>query len=172
MIIENSNRQDIEEIFRLYRLATDFQRTKNIVLWPEFERSLIETEIDEKRQWKIVINNEIACIWTVAFSDPQIWAEKNADPAMYIHRIATNPEFRGQNLVAEIVDWAKKYSKEHNKQFIRMDTVGENTPLINHYKKCGFAFLGLVQLKDTDGLPGHYHNAELSLFEIDLSGTN
>ncbi|MGK6341883.1 hypothetical protein ACMGDK_06555 [Chryseobacterium sp. DT-3] len=48
MIIENSNRQDIEEIFRLYRLATDLQRTKNIVLWPEFERSLIELKLMKK----------------------------------------------------------------------------------------------------------------------------
>ncbi|WP_373425323.1 GNAT family N-acetyltransferase [Chryseobacterium lathyri] len=89
-----------------------------------------------------------------------------------MHRIATSPEFRGQNLVAEIVSWAKTYSKQNHKQFIRMDTVGENTPLINYYKKCGFDFLGLVKLGNTDGLPGHYHNAELSLFEIDLSDRN
>jgi ribosomal protein S18 acetylase RimI-like enzyme len=172
MIIENSNNQDIEEIFRLYRLATDFQKTKNIVLWSEFERSLIETEIAEKRQWKIVIDNQIACIWAVTFSDPQIWRENNNDPAVYIHRIATNPEFRGQNLVAEIVDWAKTFAKENRKKFIRMDTVGENTPLINYYKKCGFNFLGLAKLDVTDELPGHYHNAEVSLFEINLSDVN
>lgn len=172
MIIENSHPRDIGEIFRLYRLATDFQKTKNIVLWPEFERSMIENEIAENRQWKITIYDEVACIWAIAFSDPQIWREKNADPAVYIHRIATNPKFRGQNLVAEIVEWAKKYAKENQKRFIRMDTVGENTPLINYYKKCGFAFLGLTKLGNTDELPGHYHNAEVSLFEIDVSGVS
>ena len=169
MIIANSSSNDIEEIFRLYRLATDFQRTKNIVLWPEFERSLIETEIAENRQWKIVIDNEIACIWVTAFSDPQIWGKRNADPAVYIHRIATNPAFRGRNLVAVIVDWAKKHARENHKQFIRMDTVGENTALINYYKKCGFDFLGLIKLGDTDSLPGHYHDAEVSLFEINCA---
>lgn len=171
MIIENSSPRDIEEIFRLYRLATDFQKTKNIVLWPEFERNLVETEIAENRQWKIVIDDEIACIWAVAFSDPQIWKERNVDPAVYIHRIATNPKFRGQNLVAEIVVWAKKYATQNCKELIRMDTVGENTPLINYYKKCGFNFLGLSKLENTEGLPGHYQNAEVSLFEIDLSGS-
>ncbi|MEY8760445.1 GNAT family N-acetyltransferase [Chryseobacterium tongliaoense] len=168
MVIKNSNSNDIEEIFRLYRLATDFQRTKKIVLWPEFEKSLIETEINENRQWKIIIEDEIACIWVTTFSDPQIWGERNADPAVYIHRIATNPKFRGRNLVARIVEWVKKYAQENNKRFIRMDTVGENTELINHYQKCGFDFLGLVQLNNTGGLPGHYHNAEVSLFEIDI----
>ncbi len=169
MIIANSNSSDIEEIFRLYRLATDFQKTKNIVLWPEFDKKLIETEIAENRQWKMVIDNEIACIWATTFSDPQIWGEKNADPAVYIHRIATNPEFRGRNLVAVIVAWAKEHAGEHHKQFIRMDTVGENTALINYYQKCGFGFLGLVKLGDTDSLPGHYHDAEVSLFEINCS---
>ncbi|SHF27131.1 GNAT family N-acetyltransferase [Chryseobacterium vrystaatense] len=169
MIITNSNAEDIGEIFSLYRVATDFQKTKNIVLWPEFKQSLIETEIAENRQWKILIDNEIACIWAVAFSDPQIWGEQNADPAVYIHRIATNPKFRGQNLVAEIVEWAKKYAVDNQKQFIRMDTVGENKSLISYYIKCGFDFIGLVKLIDTDGLPEHYHNAEVSLFEINLS---
>lgn len=28
MIIKNSTREDIDEIFRLYRIATDFQKTK------------------------------------------------------------------------------------------------------------------------------------------------
>jgi hypothetical protein len=47
-----------------------------------------------------------------------------------------------------------------------MDTVGENHKLIEHYTACGFDFLGLSQLTNTDGLPEHYHNAVVSLFEF------
>jgi hypothetical protein len=47
-----------------------------------------------------------------------------------------------------------------------MDTVGENHKLIEHYTACGFEFLGLSQLTNTDGLPQHYHNAVVSLFEL------
>ena len=45
MKIENSTTKDIEEIFRLYKIATDFQKTRFTVCWPEFKRSLVETEI-------------------------------------------------------------------------------------------------------------------------------
>jgi RimJ/RimL family protein N-acetyltransferase len=168
MKIKNSTSQDINEIFSLYKIATDFQKTKYTVYWPEFERSFVETEISENRQWKIEIDGKIACVWATTFSDPQIWEDRNNDPAIYLHRIASNPDFRGQNLVSQIVEWAKIFAFENKKLFIRMDTVGDNPGLITYYQKCGFDFLGLLKLKDTRGLPSHYDNATVSLFQIKL----
>lgn len=168
MEIKNSISVDIDEIFRLYKIATDFQKTKFTVHWPEFERSLIEMEIAENSRWKMIINNQVACIWATTFNDPKIWEEKNSDPAVYIHRIATNPDFRGQNLVQQIVEWSKQYAQANKKKFIRMDTVGDNPGLISYYKKCGFEFLGLSKLKNTEGLPTHYDNAIVSLFQLDI----
>ena len=170
--IQNSNIDDINEIFRLYKIATDFQKTRFTVHWPEFDRKLIETEISENRQWNIVADGKIACVWATTFDDPQIWEERNEDPSVYIHRIATNPDFRGQNLVEQIVKWVKIFAIENQKQFVRMATVGDNPGLIKHYTKCGFDFLGLLKLKNTEGLPVHYHNATVSLFQLAvISGT-
>jgi GNAT superfamily N-acetyltransferase len=168
MKIQNSTRNDIKEIFRLYKIATDFQKIKFIVHWPEFERSLVETEIAENRQWKIVINDQIACVWATTFNDPNIWEQRNSDPAVYIHRIATNPDFRGQNLVQKIVEWSKQYALTNHKKFIRLDTVGDNPGLISYYTKCGFDFLGLSKLENTAGLPAHYDNATVSLFQMEV----
>lgn len=109
------------------------------------------------------------CVWVITFSDPQIWEEQNNDPAIYIHRIATHPQFRGQNLVGRIVTWAKDFSVQHKKQYIRMDTAGQNRGLIDYYSRQGFQFLGMGQLKNTDGLPAHYQDAPICLFQIDLN---
>jgi ribosomal protein S18 acetylase RimI-like enzyme len=166
MTIENSVTEDIGDILRLYEIARDFQKLKGAVLWPKFDKEMIETEIEERRQLKILIDNQIACVWAITFSDPQIWEERNIDPSIYIHRIATNPIFRGQNLVGEIVNWSKKYAEINGKRFIRLDTVGENKGLIDYYQKCGFDFLGLFKLKNTNNLPAHYHNATVSLFQM------
>lgn len=165
MQIENSTINDIHEIFRLYKAATEVQKQKQVVPWPEFDRKLIETEISENRQWKMVIDNQVACIWATTMNDPQIWEERNNDPSIYLHRIATHPDFRGKNLVERILQWAINHAKENSKQFIRMDTVGNNIGLINHYQKCGFEFAGPIKLKNTNGLPAHYHNATVSLFQ-------
>jgi ribosomal protein S18 acetylase RimI-like enzyme len=168
MTIKNSTLQDLGTIFKLYDLARKYQKIKGAVLWPEFEEGLIVKEITNNQQWQIVIEDQVACVWATTFNDPQIWLERDADPAIYIHRIAIDPAFRGRDLVGVIVGWAKAYARENGKKFVRMDTVGENKGLIDHYQKCGFAFLGLLQLEHTDGLPAHYHHAKVSLFEIEI----
>lgn len=169
MKIENCTMADIDEIFRLYRIASDYQRAKKtVVVWPEFERQLVETEIQEKRQWKLLIDDAIACNWATTFSDEQIWEERNADAALYIHRIATNPGFRGHNFVSTIVSWAREYARSCGKDFIRLDTLGNNVKLIEHYTNAGFIFLGMFDLKNTNGLPAHYDGVPACLFEIKL----
>jgi ribosomal protein S18 acetylase RimI-like enzyme len=170
MTILNCNNEDIDEIFRLYKIASDYQRTKKtVVVWPNFKRDLVATEVIENRQWKLMINGEIACVWAITFTDEQIWEERNKDNAMYIHRIATNPKFRGNNFVSLIVNWAINFAKSNHIKFIRLDTLGNNVKLIEHYKNAGFTFLGMFQLKNTDGLPEHYHEAPVCLFEINLN---
>lgn len=169
MKIENSTEADIPEIFRLYSEASAHQiRVKATVVWPTIPRELVETEIAENRQWKLLIEGQIACVWAVTFEDEQIWEERNADAAVYIHRIATNPAFRGQNFVAMIVHWAKAYARSLGKDYVRLDTIGENTRLIEHYIQAGFDFLGMFNMKNTEGLPGHYESGHVALFEIKL----
>jgi hypothetical protein len=167
MEITNSTENDIDEIFKLYKSATDFQKLKFPEnQWPDFEEALIKDEIAENRQFKLLMDGRIACIWAITYSDPQIWTGDDGHSAVYIHRIATNPEFRGNNFVKTIVEWAKGFAK--GKKYIRMDTCGENKKLIQHYKNCGFDFLGMKKLEDASGLPSHYRDADVCYFEIRL----
>jgi len=170
MQIQNSTPSDQATIFELYELATAVQRSKSpaVVVWPTFEQALVATEIAEGRQWKMVIDGQIACVWATTFSDPEIWEEKNVDPAVYIHRIATNPAFKGQKFVDNIVSWAREHAQANGKAYIRMDTCGNNQGLIKYYTARGFAFLGIHKLKSSKGLPAHYQDADVCFFEIKL----
>ncbi|HLS38815.1 MAG TPA: GNAT family N-acetyltransferase [Sphingobacterium bovisgrunnientis] len=167
MNILNSTKKDIPEIFRLYKLATEFQKEKFPQnQWPEFDKALIEGEVAENRQFKLMIDDKIACVWAIAYQDPEIWKDDDGVSSLYIHRIATNPQFRGNDFVKMIVAWAKEFGKD--KKYIRMDTCGENKKLIQHYQKSGFDFLGIKKLENASGLPSHYHNADVCYFEIKL----
>jgi GNAT superfamily N-acetyltransferase len=168
MEIINSTIKDINEIFRLYDIAVAYQKERFHLHWPIFDRALIETEINEDRQWKIIIDDIVACVFATTFDDPLIWEDKNIDKAVYIHRIATNPDYRGNNFVSEIVKWATQYAIDNDKEYLRLDTVGDNRNLTYHYCKNGFIFLGMKILKNTQGLPQHYHNIPVSLFEMKL----
>ena len=169
MKILNSVSSDIPEIFRLYDLATAYQREKFPENeWPDFEPDFIAKEVEESRQFKIVIDDKIACIWAITYNDAEIWEEKENNDAIYIHRIATNPEFRGNNFVKIIADWSKEFAKEKNRKFVRMDTCGNNVNLINHYKNCGFDFLGMHRLKSSENLQAHYIDADVCFFEMEI----
>lgn len=164
----NSTTEDFDEIFRLYDAAIEFQKAKFHRAWLPFDRAMINREIDEKRHWKILLDDKIACIFSVTFEDPFIWKEKSGEPAIYIHRIVTNPEFRGQKFVPKITDWAREYAPAVGKKFIRMDTWGDNQKLRDYYIDCGFEFLGVITPTASVDLPKHYDGITLSLFEIKL----
>ncbi len=165
MEIVNCTISDIDRIFDLYDEASKYQIEVFMEQWVGFERGLVETEIQENRQWKIIIDNQIACVFAVTFNDEIIWKEKSKQPSIYIHRISVNGKFRGRGFTNIIVDWAKDYCKTHQKEFIRMDTLGHNQKLVNYYVKCGFKHLETIKIDALEGMPAHY-NGSLALFEI------
>lgn len=169
MKIKSCTEADADKIIVLYEAARNLQTQRKMVVWPFFEKTFIEKEIGEGRQWKIDSDNSIACNWVITFEDKEIWGEKDQNDSVYIHRICTHPAFRGKRYIDAIVEWAKQYAKHLGKRFIRLDTLGNNTKLIEHYTSAGFDFLGMNQLTDTSNLPIHYQNEpNCCLFQIDL----
>lgn len=170
MKITQCTSEDIDEIFCLYNCAKEYQKTLPFaVIWPDFDRKLVENDIAEGRQYKILVEDKIGAVFNLTFADAEIWQEKDRDKAVYIHRIATNPEFRGQNFVKKIVDWAKIYAKESHFDFVRLDTLDRNEGLIKVYTEAGFDFLGMFDVKDAHKLPEHYQRGlQVALFEIKM----
>src|SRR3954468_16999944 len=168
MNILNSTPEDIPFIFDLYDKAIAYQKKVGSRHWLGFEKKLIETEIVEKRQWKLLINDEIACIFVITWNDAMIWGERDLQPSIYLHRIVTNPEFRGHSCVKDIIAWARIFCKEHDRKFIRLDTFGDNAPLVEYYKKCGFSYLGLTQMGKRPDLPKHCQGTSLALLQIEI----
>ena len=166
MQITNSTSEDIKAIFSLYDAAIEFQKTIFHKHWQGFDTSLIEKEVSECRQFKIIIEDTIVCIFAIAFNDETIWGKMDERPSVYIHRIVTHPNYRGTNYVKTIMEWAVNFGSVNGKQFVRMDTWGDNQKLIDYYQKCGFTFIGLLDKITNDSLPAHYQGIQLSLFEI------
>ncbi|WP_175632879.1 GNAT family N-acetyltransferase [Pedobacter ghigonis] len=161
----NSQAADIDIIFDFYDMAIAHQKKVFNKHWQGFSRELVQTEIAENRQYKILVGGEIACVFAVTFNDKLIWGDRDQD-AIYIHRIVTHPSFRGYAFVKEIIKWAREYSLDNELKYIRMDTWADNEKLLEYYTGCGFEYVGVVTMQKTDGLPKHYEGISLSLFEI------
>jgi len=168
MEISKTTLQDIDAVFGIYEQATSYQKTVNNKSWRGFERALIEKEIEENRHFIIKEEDEIACTFVITFNDLIIWKEASKDPAIYLHRIATNPKFRGQSYVKKIVAWAKNYAKENAKSNIRLDTHSGNERINKYYTSCGFDYKGISTIEWTNELPEHYKEGSFSLFEIEV----
>jgi ribosomal protein S18 acetylase RimI-like enzyme len=167
MQIVNSAAEDIDLIFWFYDAAIEHQKKVFNKHWKGFDHDLVEREINENRQWKIVLDGQVACVFAITFNDPSIWGERDQNDAIYIHRIVTHPDFRGRNFVKHIVGWAKEYAHAQGRQYVRLDTWGDNEKLIQLYQNAGFDFLGIIT-PDFSNLPKHYYGITLSLFEIKL----
>lgn len=168
MNIIPSTLPDINDIFAIYDSATVYQKKLKNKGWQGFERTLIAQEINEQRHFKIMENNDIACTFVIAFSDPTIWKNAQDEKAIYLHRIATHPNFRGRGYINKIIAWAKEYATKKNIDFIRMDTHSGNEQLNAHYIRSGFTHIGIRDVEWTNDLPEHYKTGPFSLFEIKL----
>jgi ribosomal protein S18 acetylase RimI-like enzyme len=167
MEIENCSPADIPQVLALYEAARNLQTEKGVVVWPYFESDFIQKEIEERRQWKITEEDVLACNWAITFNDKEIWEERDKDDGIYIHRVCTHPAYRGKRYMDTIVDWAKNYALQNGKSFVRLDTLGNNTKLIEHYTSAGFRFLGISRLTNTASLPKHYQDErDCCLFEM------
>lgn len=160
---------DADHLLKLYAFARELQVQRGMVVWPFFEKTFLEAEILEQRQWKLIIENQLACNWAITYEDKEIWEEKDNNNSIYIHRIVTHASFRGNRFIDNIVQWAIQHAREKQKLFVRLDTLGNNTKLIQHYTSAGFRFLGINKLANTATLPLHYQQEpNCCLFEISL----
>jgi len=168
MRFENAVAADLDAIFDLYDKAIEFQKKVFDKHWLGFDAEMVGREIAEDRLWKITEGDDIACIYSVAYEDPIIWGEDSGKSAMYIHRIVTNPNFRGRGYAKTITEWAKEHASEKELRFVRMDTWGDNQKLKEYYEGCGFKYRGLVTPAESETLPKHYSGISLGLFEIEI----
>jgi ribosomal protein S18 acetylase RimI-like enzyme len=168
MIITNSAIGDLDILEALFEEAIAYQRSKlTSTVWQGMNRALISREIEEKLHWKIVDEGQIACCFSMLYTDLLVWDDKDVEPSLYLHRIVTNPAFRGRGYVKKIIAWACEFGRAHGKKYLRLDTGMDNRRLNEYYQECGFVYCGIKQFHD-DGnpaVPRHYLGAGLSLYE-------
>lgn len=89
-----------------------------------------------------------------------IWYSQK--PALIIHRLFIDPEFRGKHLGEEILKWVIKYAINNKYKSIRLDTFSENRSAQRLYERLGFTHRGTIPLTGKCGLFWCY---ELILFQ-------
>lgn len=169
MEIVNAGIEDLETLMGFYDDAIAHQKAVSNLVWKGFDKPVVVKEIEEGRQWKIMIDGKVACVFMTVLNDPAIWDEKDKDTAVYIHRISTNPDFRGKGFVKIITDWAIGFAHSKQLDYVRLDTWQDNAKLHDIYTKAGFTYVRKKLIDASANLPKHYWGVTLALFEIKVN---
>ena len=166
--IENTTPPDLEFVYELFDRAIEYQKRKGYPAWRGFDKGTLMNDVANQNQYKIVIESQIASVFSICYTDKVIWREAERGDAVYLHRIVVNPSFKGQKLVEPIVDWTIEHAKHLGLRFVRMDTWQHNPNIIEYYKSFGFAFVGNYTTPDTLELPLQNRNLALALLELEV----
>ena len=167
--VRNTEMSDLEQIFALFEHSIKYQEKKGYPAWRNYDKNAIIKDIENKNQYKVVVDSKTGIVFSVCYRDKVIWRELDKGDSIYLHRIVVNPEFKGQKLFGTILDWVIAHSKQKRISSIRMDTWAANPTIINYYKSFGFTFIENYTTPDSKELPAHNRNLALTLLEYKLN---
>jgi GNAT superfamily N-acetyltransferase len=157
--------RDLPDIFEMFAHSILYQEKNGYPSWRNYDRSAIIKDIENKHQFKVILDNEIAIVFSIRYDDKIIWRTRDNGESIYLHRIVVNPAFKGQKLFGRILDWALRHCKEKGLTTIRMDTWADNPTIIEYYQRFGFRIIENFTTPDTVELPVHNRNLRLTLLE-------
>jgi GNAT superfamily N-acetyltransferase len=170
--IHNTETSDLTEIFGLFESSISYQEKKGYPVWKDYDKGAIIKDIENKNQYKVIIDSTIAIVFSVGYSDKIIWRDLDKGDSIYLHRIVVNPIFKGGKLFGKILDWAIDHIKQKGLSHIRMDTWAANPTIIQYYQSFGFRIIENYTTPDTPELPKHNRNLALTLLEYQTPRTS
>ena len=166
--IENTEPDDLEFIFSLFDQSISYQQKNGYPDWKNYDRSALRNDMENKNQYKIIIDAETGIVFSVGYTDKLIWRGRDKGDAIYLHRIVVNPSCKGRKLFGAILDWAICHVEQKGFDFIRMDTWAANENIIRYYESFGFAVVENYTTPNTTELPVQNRNLAMTLLEYKL----
>ena len=153
--IRIATENDIDEIECLYNDLSDYlAEHENGPRWKKGVYPLCEQAEDalaEGTLYVAVVDGKIA--GTVVYSHEQddvykeiAWQIEFDVPVIIICKLAVHPDYFGCGVGKSLLDYAVILGKQQGIKAIRLDTYEENLPAARLYEKCGFKYMGLLDL--------------------------
>lgn len=153
--IRKATIHDIDEIECLYNDLNDYlAEHENGPRWKKGlypVRENAEEALGESTLYVAVIDEKI--VGTFVLSRKQDEAYKEVDwqieydaPVFVVGVLAVHPDYLGRGVAQSLLNYATVLGKECGIKAIRLDTYEENIPAAKLYEKCGFTYMGLLDL--------------------------
>lgn len=167
--ITNATVDDLPVIYTLFEAAIRFQKKNNYTGWDNYDKAFIQQDIENGFLFKLVHEDKIVCIFSICYSDPLIWLDKEKGNALYLHRVVTDRTFTKEKLFQRVLDWSIAQAQQKQLQYIRMDTWAANEKIIRYYQSYGFRFIENYTTPGTNDLPLQHRNLRVTLLEYTIN---
>ncbi len=149
--VSHTAKEDLAVIYELFDHSIKYQEKRGFPVWKNYDRSAIVRDIEEKNQYKVVVEGQILAIVFSVCCLCRGYVERawRKGDAIYLHRIVVNPAFKGQQLFGAILQWAIQHGNEKGLKFVRMDTWAANPNIVEYYKRFDFKFIESFTGPDT-----------------------
>ncbi|WP_238886219.1 GNAT family N-acetyltransferase [Clostridium sp. YIM B02551] len=154
--IEKGTENDIDELEHLYDDLNDYLESGiNYPGWIKGIYPIRETAADGIKAGTLFVlrvNNKIAGSVILshepeeAYSDVTWGIEADYKDIIVIHTFVVHPKYMKNGVGKKLMDFAKSYSIEEKMKSIRLDVSIHNKPAIALYEKCGYKYVGTVDL--------------------------
>src|SRR5690606_29714565 len=170
--IINTTIEDLPRIHQLFEASIIYQEKNHYPSWRNYDREAVLSDLKLNNQYKVIIENSVAMVFSIRTEDRIIWRERENGDALYLHRIVVNPQFKGQRIFGHVVERSIAYCRRREMRFLRMDTWANSPNLIKYYTGFGFRFVENVTTPNSEQLPVHNRGITLALLEMDVDGNN
>lgn len=154
--IEMGTINDIDELEKLYNDLNDYLEVgTNYAGWKKGVYPIRETAVngvENNDLFVLKINDEIAGSIILnneqegSYSQGSWGIEANPKEIIVIHTLVVNPKYKKSGIGKKLMDFVKNYGIECGMKTIRLDVSIHNTPAISLYEKCGYKYVGTVDL--------------------------
>lgn len=152
---------DIENLLVMTRACARHMIANGIYQWnenyPSYEAFKNDIELDQiwvlKDEGKIIGSVVITTIEDEEY-DEVVWLTPQGN-SLYIHRLAIHPDYQGQGLAQQLMNFAENYAKEENYASVRLDTFSLNKRNNVFYQKRGYQKLSDIYFPKQSEHPFH-----------------
>ncbi|UBZ08047.1 GNAT family N-acetyltransferase [Salegentibacter mishustinae] len=167
-MIRKAKLNDLRKIKKLTEACAKALQQQNIFQWNEHYPSLEKLQNDIKKEELYVLEEENMIIAIIVLT-PNMdkvyrnidWLSKT-DNNLYVHRLATHPEFWGKGYARRMMDFAEEFAKNKNFISIRLDTFSKNIRNQKFYEARGYKKLGDVYFPHKNDQPFHCYELVLN----------
>ncbi|WP_438446093.1 GNAT family N-acetyltransferase [Gorillibacterium sp. sgz5001074] len=144
--IARASEEELPAVLELWLEAADWIWSKGILQWRPGSFTMETVREHHARTelytaWGDGGNGELAGTFSLQWSDPFIWQERNdAEQAGYIHRLAVARGWKGRRIGERLLACAEDFIREAGRSRARLDCMADNARLNRFYREAGYVY--------------------------------